>query len=150
MEGEIYWARVIKPDEEGVYSLELTLTPETKKTAIGMGLQIYTSKDGAREYIKFKRNSKSKEGLEVKPPRVVDGRLQSVTKLVGNGSTGRVEFFTYKWNNPKTKRSGTSAYLVALQITNLVEYTPNARLGKFSATDESIPASETNSFTRTE
>ena len=148
--GEVYWARVLKPDAEGVYSLEMTATEEIIEMAERLGLKVYTSKDGSRRFIKMKRNAVSKEGNPVKAPRIVDAQLQPQTKLIGNGSTVNAEFFVYDWVNPKTKQKGRGAYLVALQVKNLVPYEAAERLGKFTTAeapeDSGEIANEGNKF----
>lgn len=142
--GEINWAVVQKPDADGTYRVEITVTPESRALATKLGLTIYTSKDGTREFLKFKRPAISKAGETVKPPKVLNTMLEPVTELIGNGSYGSVEFFPFDWTDKKTKRSGTSAYLVALQIKKLIPYTPTKKYGKFEMEGEA--ASETNKF----
>ena len=144
--GEIYWAKVQSPDEEGTYRVEISVTDESRELAKELGLTVFTDKrDASRQYLKFKRNSIKQDGTPVKPLRVVDGNLNPLKALIANGSFGTVEFFPYDWKNPKTKQTGTSAYLVALKVSKLIEYTPPKRAGKLEADDAPI-ATEQNKF----
>jgi hypothetical protein len=58
--------------------------------------------------------------------RVVDSEKNSIDAPIGNGSTGNVMVYTYDWN--VGGRSGTKSVLIAVQVTDLVEYNPESSM----------------------
>jgi len=74
------------------------------------------------------------------PVRIVDTDKNPIKDLIGNGSTGNVIVYSYPWE--VSGRSGVKTILVAVQVTNLLKYVPEASVD-FDvlevATDEAIP-----------
>jgi hypothetical protein len=117
LNGKAYWASVVTPnttfDEDGVYSIDLAVDEENKKSAVSEGLSIKNKGDERGDFVTIKRKAKRKDGSLKRP-------LQNT--LIGNGSTVNVLFKTYEWNHKPTNRSGKSADLQAVQVVNLIPY----------------------------
>lgn len=77
-------------------------------------------KDSGEEYIEISRKANPFENGDPKEaPIVVDGHLKALDpNIVGNGSTANIQYSSYEWKF-KT-RSGVSADLMGIQVTNLV------------------------------
>jgi len=58
--------------------------------------------------------------------RVVNNEKATITDPIGNGSKGNVMVYTYDWN--VGGRNGTKSVLIAVQITDLVEYNPESNV----------------------
>jgi len=56
--------------------------------------------------------------------RVIDGEKNNITDPIGNGSTGNVMVYSYDWATGG--RSGRKSILMAVQVTNLIEYNPES------------------------
>lgn len=68
----------------------------------------------------IKRKTVSAKGQALEAPKVVDADDNPVTAMIGNGSVGNVQVFSYDYN--VSGRKGTAAMLTKVRITNLVEY----------------------------
>ena len=67
------------------------------------------------------RPSKSSKGQK-NAIRVVDSEKKNIKTEIGNGSTGNVMAYSYDWSFGG--KSGRKTVLIAVQVTNLVAYTP--------------------------
>lgn len=69
-----------------------------------------------------KRKTMKKDGSDNTPVVVVDNNKQpwDASKRIGFGTKANIKLFTFEWS--MSGRSGTSAILSAVQITDLVEY----------------------------
>lgn len=56
--------------------------------------------------------------------RVVNNEKATITDPIGNGSTGNVMVYSYDWSTGG--RSGRKSVLIAVQVTDLVAYNPEA------------------------
>ena len=56
--------------------------------------------------------------------RVVNTEKAPITAPIGNGSTGNVMVYSYDWS--MQGRSGRKTVLIAVQVTNLIEYNPDS------------------------
>ena len=82
------------------------------------------------------RPAKNNKGQKNKI-RVVDSEKNDMTDGIGNGSVGNVMVYSYDWN--VAGKSGRKTILIAIQVTNLVEYNPD------TAIDFDLIVSEGNS-----
>ena len=69
------------------------------------------------------RPAKNGKGQKAKI-RVIDGEKNDMTDGIGNGSKGNVMVYSYDWN--VAGKSGRKTILIAVQVTDLVEYNPDA------------------------
>ena len=56
--------------------------------------------------------------------RVVNNEKATITEPIGNGSTGNLIVYSYDWST--AGRSGRKTILIAVQVTDLVAYNPEA------------------------
>ena len=127
LNGKAYWASVVTPnttfDEDGVYSIDLAVDEENKKSAVSEGLSIKNKGDERGDFVTIKRKAKRKDGSLNRAPDIMDNMKRPLQNtLIGNGSTVNVLFKTYEWNHKPTNRSGKSADLQAVQVVNLIPY----------------------------
>ena len=127
LNGKAYWASVVTPnttfDEDGVYSIDLAVDEENKKSAVAEGLSIKNKGDERGDFVTIKRKAKRKDGSANRAPDIMDNMKRPLQNtLIGNGSTVNVLFKTYEWNHKPTNRSGKSADLQAVQVVNLITY----------------------------
>lgn len=96
--------------------------------------------------ITFSRNTVTKRGTELSPPAVQDAKGKPWPKelLIGNGSTGKIAFTYYSWDNPDGGK-GISLQLEALRVITLQEYTPPNPVDAFGEPEDgfSLPAATT-------
>ena len=100
----------------------LTDNEETKAQLEALGVKMKDGKDGF--YANIKRKAHRKDGSDQTPPKVLDVNKAELTEdqinKMGNGSKGNIKLFSYNWD--VGGRSGTSAMLVAIQVTEYLEY----------------------------
>ena len=87
------------------------------------------------------RPEKNKEGKK-NAIRVVDNEKNPIKADIGNGSVGNVMVYSYDWNFGG--KSGRKSILIAVQVTNLVAYTPMEDFDVMVTEDttEAAPASD--------
>jgi hypothetical protein len=73
--------------------------------------------------LNLSRPAKNNKGQKNKI-RVVDAEKNDMTDGIGNGSQGNVMAYSYDWN--VAGKSGRKTILIAVQVTDLVEYNPEA------------------------
>ena len=152
LNGKAYWASVVTPnttfDEDGVYSIDLAVDEENKKSAVAEGLSIKNKGDDRGDFVTIKRKAKRKDGSPNKAPDIMDNMKRPLQNtLIGNGSTVNVLFKTYEWSHKPTNRSGKSADLQAVQVVNLIPYEGS---NSASSAFQEIPEGNVTASTSTE
>jgi len=92
--------------------------------------------------INITRPSKNSKGQK-NSIRVVDGEKNSMKADIGNGSIGNVMVYSYDWEFGG--KSGRKTVLIAVQVTDLVAYTPTEDFDVMASednTDEVAPAQD--------
>lgn len=75
--------------------------------------------------------------------RVVNNEKAPITDPIGNGSTGNLIVYSYDWST--AGRSGRKTILIAVQVTNLIEYTPENNIDfdlVVGEGDDALPAQD--------
>jgi len=127
MSGTAYWASVITPntkfDADGVWTIDVgNLDDLNKKKAQKDGLTIKNKGDEKEDFVTFKRKVRNAKGNLNRQPNVVDANKRLITEtMVGNGSKVNVLYEPFEWNFGG--KTGVSADLRAVQVTELVPYT---------------------------
>ena len=125
--GTAYWASVIHPntkfDADGVVTIDVgNLDDLNKKKANKDGLTIKDKGDEKGEFVTIKRRVRNNKGVLNRAPNVVDANKRLITDtMIGNGSKVNVLYEPFEWNFGG--KSGVSADLRAVQVTELVPYT---------------------------
>jgi hypothetical protein len=89
------------------------------------GIEIKNKGDDREDFVTIKRRVRRKDGGMNKAPEVKDAQKRTmINTLIGNGSEVNVLYSTYEWEFKG--RSGVSADLRAIQVTNLVPYNTDA------------------------
>lgn len=148
LEGEVRWAKVIKPTEEGKYEVDMLIKDKKTETLLkSLGIRIQTDKeDSSVKYVKFSRYANNPDGTP-KPFKIIDGKLNAFDKLVGNGSICRIEFFDREWEYKG--KSGVTAYMVGFQVIEHVPFNPsNSKLTAVTGMDEDAMDMEANRFSK--
>ena len=130
VKGNAYWASITSPnttfDSDGVWSIDVgNLDKKNIEIAKADGLDIKNKGDDRGDFVTVKRKFRRKDGNMNKAPEVVDAQKRNmIGTLIGNGSGVNVLYSTYEWEFKG--RSGTSADLRAVQVTNLIPYNVDA------------------------
>ena len=125
--GTAYWASVINPntkfDADGVWTIDVgNLDDLNKKKAQKDGLTIKNKGDDKGDFVTIKRKVRNAKGSLNRQPNVVDAQKRLITEtMVGNGSKVNVLYEPFEWNFGG--KTGVSADLRAVQVTELVPYT---------------------------
>ena len=127
VEGTAYWASLTRPNEkfEPMWRIDLAVDDNTAEDLAKEGITLgETVIDGntIKNVVKFKRKVSKANGDKNQPPSLVDGQKQPLDKIVGNGSKVVVMYKSYDWNYKG--KTGKGLDLQAVQVKNLVEYTP--------------------------
>lgn len=131
IQGIAMYASLAKPNIlANAYILDLVVDDKTAESLEALGLHPSKTKDGnlktyedfPGKVFKFKRKAVTKEGVELKPPVVVDAETNVVPAdlLIGNGSKVEISANIYEYSFQGKK--GLSAGLNGVQILELVEY----------------------------
>ena len=100
----------------------VTSSESTKDQLESLGVKMKKGDQGF--YTNIKRKAIKKDGQPMDAPKVLDENKEEMSKdkvmKLGNGSKGHLKVFTYDWS--VGGRSGTSSMLVAIQVTDYVEY----------------------------
>ncbi|NIQ16750.1 MAG: hypothetical protein GTO02_20905 [Candidatus Dadabacteria bacterium] len=131
IQGVVNWACVQRPNEkyEPVWSVDVVLTPETKKKILsnikeaaskGDKLPKINRNDDGTEIIKIKRKVFRVDGSKNNPPEVVDKSTEAFNRLIGNGSVCNIKYGVYSWKN--NFGSGVSLDLKGVQVLKHVPY----------------------------
>ena len=130
LKGNAYWASIVSPnttfDSDGVWSIDVgNLDKKNTDIAKADGLSVKNKGDDRGDFVTVKSIVRRKDGNMNKAPEVVDAGKRAMSgTLIGNGSEVNVLYSTYDWEFKG--RSGTSADLRAVQVTNLVPYNVDA------------------------
>jgi hypothetical protein len=130
IKGNAYWASIVSPnttfDSDGVWSIDVgNLDKKNIEIAKNDGLEIKNKGDDRGDFVTVKRKVRRKDGSMNKAPEVKDAQKRTmINTLIGNGSEVNVLYSTYEWEFKG--RSGVSADLRAIQVTNLVPYNVDA------------------------
>jgi len=130
LKGNAYWASITSPnttfDSDGVWTIDVgNLDAKNKKIASNDGLIIKNKGDDRGDFVTIKRKVRRKDGNMNTAPDVVDAQKRKIIgTLVGNGSGVNVLYSTYEWEFGG--KTGTSADLRAVQVTNMIPYNADA------------------------
>jgi hypothetical protein len=130
LKGNAYWASIVSPnttfDSDGVWSIDVAnLDEKNINIAKADGLDVKNKGDDRGSFVTVKRKVRRKDGNMNKQPEVVDAAKRNIANtMIGNGSEVNVLYSTYEWEFKG--RSGVSADLRAVQVTNLIPYNVDA------------------------
>ena len=125
--GTAYWASVITPntkfDADGVWTIDIgNLDDLNKKKAQKDGLTVKNKGDEKEDFVTINRKVRNAKGNLNRQPNVVDATKRLITEtMIGNGSKVNVLYEPFEWNFGG--KTGVSADLRAVQVTELVPYT---------------------------
>ena len=124
---ELNWARLTKPvNPFGTeqWELQIATTDQAKAKELADNHLNVKVKDG-KFTVSLKRKTKKADGSDNGKVRVVNADLTDVEDAgsIGNGSKGNVIVFQYPYS--AMGRSGIASSLTAVQVTDLVKYTPS-------------------------
>tara|TARA_X000001382_G_scaffold92571_2_gene67159 strand:- start:6907 stop:7398 length:492 start_codon:yes stop_codon:yes gene_type:complete len=105
------------------------------------GLTVKQDKEDEKLFsVNLKRKGIKADGNPNAPVKIVDAKLTPITgDNIGNGSKVNVNLWQYAYEAPG--RSGIATSLTAVQVVELVEYTPTAGFDVVEST-ETKPAEE--------
>ena len=103
-----------------------TEDPAKVKELTEAGLTVKQDKNDPKIHtVNLKRKGIKADGNPNAPVKIVDSQLQPLAgDNIGNGSKVNVNLWQYEYEAPG--RSGVATSLTAVQVTELVEYTPSA------------------------
>jgi hypothetical protein len=145
VEGTAYWASLTRPNEkfEPMWRIDLAVDDNTAADLAKEGIALgETVIDGntIKNVVKFKRKVSKANGDKNQPPSLVDGQKQPLDKIVGNGSKVVVMYKSYDWNYKG--KTGKGLDLQAVQVKNLVEYTPKEDFDIVTPTESGVDIKE--------
>jgi hypothetical protein len=145
VEGTAYWASLTRPNEkfEPMWRIDLAVDDNTAADLAKEGIALgETVIDGntIKNVVKFKRKVSKANGDKNQPPSIVDGQKQPLDKIVGNGSKVVVMYKSYDWNYKG--KTGKGLDLQAVQVKNLVEYTPKEDFDIVTPTESGVDIKE--------
>ena len=145
VEGTAYWASLIRPNGkfEPMWRIDLAVDDNTAADLAKEGIALgETVIDGntIKNVVKFKRKVSKANGDKNQPPSIVDGQKQPLDKIVGNGSKVVVMYKSYDWNYKG--KTGKGLDLQAVQVKNLVEYTPKEDFDIVTPTESGVDIKE--------
>ena len=111
-----------QPFGEDIWDVQIkTNDIDTLKALKAAGVNMKDAGDGYYQ-ANVKRKVLNRKGEKNKPVSVVDSSKNpwDPDTGIGNGSKANIKLFSYDWS--VGGKSGTSAMLVAVQVTELVEY----------------------------
>jgi hypothetical protein len=123
---ELNWAKLSKPVSPfGTLQWELQIATADKSLADTLAKEHFNVKEKDGKFvIALKRKAIKADGSQNKPVNVVDASNKELDPtIIGNGSTGNVIVFQYPYE--VSGRKGIATTLSGVQVTNLVEYSPN-------------------------
>ena len=128
VEGKAYWASITRPNEkfEPMWRIDLAVDDATASEFQKQGFSVgetTINDETIKNIIKFKRKVSKANGDKNQQPQLVDAEKKPLDKIVGNGSKVKVMYKSYDWNYKG--KTGKGLDLQAVQVLDLVEYTPN-------------------------
>lgn len=132
VEGTAYWASITRPNEkfEPMWTIDLAVDDKTASEFQKEGFKIgetVIDNQTIKNIIKFKRKVSKANGDKNQQPQLVDAEKNPLNKIVGNGSKVKVMYKSYDWNYKG--KTGKGLDLQAVQVLDLVEYTPKEDFG---------------------
>ena len=121
---ELNWARLATPFQnqfgDSNYEMQIVVSADRKEELEAAGLSVKELEDG-RVSANVKRKAMKRDGTPNEAPRVVDGQRNAIdARGIGNGSKGNV--IVFKFDYTFAGKTGVSASLTAVQVTDLVKY----------------------------
>lgn len=123
VEGKAMWANVSTPNtkfEPHKYGIVVLTDEDTATRLEGAGLSRVRTRDGQAKYdepaFSFSRKVERHDGTTNPAPKLVDGDGNPLDVSLGNGSEVTVKI------KPYTGKYGTFAELIAVKVTDLIEY----------------------------
>jgi len=123
VEGTAMWANVSTPNtkfEPHKYGIVVLTDEDTASRLEGLGLSRVRTRDGQAKYdepaFSFSRKVEKHDGTTNSAPKLLDDDGNDMDVSVGNGSGVTVKI------KPYTGKYGTFAELIAVKVTNLIEY----------------------------
>ena len=123
VEGKAMWANVSTPNtkfEPHKYGIVVLTDEDTATRLEGLGLSRVRTRDGQAKYdepaFSFSRKVEKHDGTTNSAPKLLDDDGNEMDVSVGNGSGVTVKI------KPYTGKYGTFAELIAVKVTNLIEY----------------------------
>ena len=128
IEGTAYWASLTRPNEkfEPMWRIDLAVDDKIATDFKTNGFNVGETKADdkvVKNIIRFKRKVSKANGDKNQQPQLVDADKKPIEKILGNGSKVKVMYKSYDWNFKGKKGKGLD--LQAVQVLDLVEYTPN-------------------------
>ena len=121
----LFWSKLDKPVSpfgSPQYDVQLRVNPEQKEILKGLNIKFRIEDD--TEVCNVQRKATNAKGEDT-PPVVVNGaKVATDPSLIGNGSKANVKLFTYPYTT-KDGREGIKTILLGVQVTDLVEFTPD-------------------------
>ena len=122
----ISWPHLVTPSTkfnvDGTYEVRAEISDSDAQELRDMGVSV-KSEEGVN-IVNLRKKAKNKNGEAQKAPQVVTADLTAMTSeqisKIGNGTKANLRIRTYDWNFGG--KSGTSAVLEGVQVTQLVEY----------------------------
>jgi hypothetical protein len=122
---------------------ELQIRTSDKKVAAewkAMNLRVTTGEDQDGKLVyraNLKKKSKKRDGTDNLPVTLVNGSLEQINPdTLGNGSKGNVRVYQYPYN--VAGKEGIATMLMAVQITELFEFTPKPREDDFAMVETKV------------
>jgi hypothetical protein len=124
--GKAYWTSIASPnttfDPDGVWTIDVgNLDKNSIDQLKTDGLTVKNKGDDRGDFVTIKRKVRRKDGQMNRTPDLVDAKKRQMTDtMIGNGSDVNVLYGTYDWEFKG--RTGTSADLKSIQVTNLIPF----------------------------
>ena len=127
VEGKAMWANVSTPNtkfEPHKYGIVVLTDEDTASRLEGLGLSRVRTRDGQAKYdepaFSFYRKVEKLDGTTNSAPKLLDSEGNDMDVSVGNGSGVTVKI------KPYTGKYGTFAELIAVKVTDLIEYSESS------------------------
>ena len=131
-----YYAKLDKPVAPfgtDIYDMQVRF-PESRKTEMSAFGKVREVEDGMFAINITRKAMNAKK--EKTPVRVVDSDKKPIKDLLGNGSEGNIIVYQYDWE--VQGRTGRKTVLIAVQVTKLLKYIPEATVD-FDVLDQVSP-----------
>ena len=127
VKGKAMWANITSPNtrfQPHKYGLTVLTDADTASKLEGIGLNQVKDRAGQAKYdepaFTFSKRATKNDGEANPAPKLVNVDGESIDVSVGNGSDVTVKI------KPYTGKYGTFAELIAVKVSNLIEYTEQA------------------------
>jgi len=106
------------------WDVQVVASNEASKNALESAGVKMKSGENKTWYANIKRKAINAKGEDNTPPKVINSEKEELSddkiKGMGNGTTGHIKLFSYDWD--VGGKTGTSAMLVAIQVTDYIAY----------------------------